>query len=232
MSISALAIAAAGSAATGAASGFLNRKKGRDTKVTPEFAKEQKPFMAAAQMQIPFFLNMLTGQTPDFLKRYLQQTRGSLSRQTQQGIQGLLSKIGQLGGGNFGPQAQAQMGNIFQSQVPSLSQGLTQTRNQFVQQALQQMGRWSEITPQGSTTRTPKQPGPGATAAAGAMQGIGRGMGTIEKQEFKNAGFTVNPLSPQQKPLGAGTTLGGSSQAQSQNISLMLKNLLRQNQGP
>jgi hypothetical protein len=173
MSVTLLAAGAAAGAAGGLGGGLM--KKGPTT-VTPKFAEEQKPFLHAAQMSIPLYLQTITGGMPEYLKRYLAQTRGQVARASQQSIQNFMRQAGMRGGSDFGPAMMAQLGQIYGQQPQILAQQLGQTRAGLMGQALQSMNQWSQITPQGSETKT-KQPSLGKMAAGGALQGISGALG-------------------------------------------------------
>ena len=170
MAIMGLLAAGAGSALSGAG-GQMGRDKAKETL---EYAPEQKPFMRAAQAQIPLYLQTMTGGMPDYLKRYLMQMQGVLQQQMGQGAQDYLRQIG-MGGGDFGPAAQSGLSNIYASAIPAMAQGLTQTRSGIMDKAMGAMQQWSMMTPQ-KMLRT-EQPSVGKAAAAGALQGFGRGLG-------------------------------------------------------
>jgi len=202
-----LITAGVAAAASGAAGGMMSKGK---KPPTPEYMQEQKPFMRAAQAQIPLYLQTMTGGMPDYLKRYLMQTQGALQQQTGFNIQDYLRQIGQRGG-DFGPAAQTGMSNIYGAATPALAQGLTQSRSGIMQQAMKQMGTWSMMQPGGMSA--PKSPSPGRMAAAGALQGVGRAMGQPAQPKPQLAGRAPNVQAPpSQPPLGQNTTLGGGQQ--------------------
>jgi len=210
-------LAAGAGAALSGAGGQLGRDKSKETL---EYAPEQKPFMRAAQAQIPLYLQTMTGGMPDFLRRYLMQTQGALQQQMGQGAQDYLRQMG-MRGMDFGPSAQAGLSNIYSSAIPALAQGLTQTRGDIMGKAMGAMQQWSAMTPQ-KMLRT-KQPSVGRAAAAGALQGFGRGMGAPARPKQQLAGRAPNvQAAPQQAPLAQNTTLGGGQRFN----PAMLKQLL------
>jgi len=198
--------AAASGAASGAAGGMLGKKK----PPKPEYMEEQKPFMRASQATIPLYLQTMTGGMPDYLRRYLMQTQGVLQQQMGQGAQDYLRQVG-MRGMDFGPAAQAGLSNIYSAAIPALAQGLTQTRSGIMGQAMKGMQQWSMMKPHGMTD--PKQPSVGKHAAAGALQGFGRGLGSPAQAKQPLAGRAPNVQAPpQQAPLAQNTTLGGGQQ--------------------
>lgn len=209
-----LIVAGVAAAGAGAAGGMMQKKK----KQKLEYAQEQKPFMRAAQAQIPLYLQVMSGGMPDFLKRYLMQTQGALQQQTGASIQDYLRQVGQRGM-DFGPSAAAGMSNIYGAQIPALAQGLTQTRSDLMQKGMGAMQQWSAMTPQ--MMQKTKQPSIGMMAGAGALQGISRGMGAPAEQEEITP--TSSPqAAPQTPPLGQNTVLGGGQRFNPQ----MLKSIL------
>ncbi|MBA7630860.1 hypothetical protein ES703_38385 [subsurface metagenome] len=156
---------------------------GRDKpEETLEYAREQKPFMRAAQAQIPLYLQVMSGGMPDFLKRYLMQTQGALQQQTGMNIQDYLRQVGGRGM-DFGPSVAAGMSNIYGAQIPALAQGLTQTRGSILERGMGAMQQWSAMTPQ--KMRRVEQPSVGRAALSGVLSGVGRGMGQLSTQEMK-----------------------------------------------
>jgi hypothetical protein len=156
--------------------------KDGDTTVKPEFAEEQKPFLSAAQMQIPLYLQLISGRMPDYLRRYLAQTRGVTARQSQGNIQNLMRQAGMRGGADFGPQTLQNLANIYQQQPQILAGQLSQQRLGLTGQALEAMKAWSLINPAGSTTST-EQPGMGEQIGAGALQGFSQALGSRQQPQ-------------------------------------------------
>lgn len=195
----AMGVAAAGA---GAAGGMMQKKK----KEKLEYAQEQKPFMRAAQAQIPLYLQVMSGGMPSFLKRYLQQTQGALQQQTGMNIQDYLRQTGKRGM-DFGPSVAAGMSNIYGAATPALAQGLTQARSSIMERGMGAMQQWSAMTPQ-KMMRT-KQPSIGMMAGAGALQGLSRGMGQM--MQPGQAAPTGTTPSPQAQPqlVPQGSTMGG-----------------------
>ena len=178
--------------AAGGASGLMGigTQMGRDRpKETLEYAREQKPFMRAAQAQIPLYLQVMSGGMPDFLKRYLMQTQGALQQQTGMNVQDYLRQVGQRGM-DFGPATAAGMSNIYGAQIPALAQGLTQARGDIMGRAMGAMQQWSAMTPQ-KMMRT-QQPSMKRAFMGAALQGVSRAMGRpkLEEEEEKSIGPT------------------------------------------
>jgi len=176
----AVGVAAAGA---GAAGGMMQKKK----KEKLEYAREQKPFMRAAQAQIPLYLQVMSGGMPDFLKRYLMQTQGALQQQTGTNIQDYLRQTG-MRGMDFGPSTAAGMSNIYGAQIPALAQGLTQARMGIMQKGMGAMQQWSAMTPQ-KMLRV-EQPSMKRAFMGAALQGVGRAMGQpkVGEEEEESTG--------------------------------------------
>lgn len=167
-----LLAAGLGSAMSGAAGGMM----GEGDISTPEYLPEQKPFMRAAQASIPLYLSVLTGGQPLYMKRYLQQIQSQLQGQTGRNVQDYLRQYG-MRGADFGPAAAAGLSNIYSTMTPAMGAALAQARSGITGQALKQMGTWSMMQPGGMSQ--PSSPSPGRMAAAGALQGVGRGLGGL-----------------------------------------------------
>lgn len=187
------------SGALGGLSGKLGMSKEREEKL--KYTPEQQSQVSASQSLIPFYLQMISGQMPDFLKRYLAQTQGQLAQQQRGGISEYLRNIGRMGM-DFGPQQAAQLGNIYQGMTPALTQALTQARMGMTEGAVKGLQQWSMIPPT-KVGQPPKQPSYGQMAGAGATQGIADKLGAL-KIPGKNGGSTgVQAQSPYKTPTTA-----------------------------
>ena len=167
------AVAAGGSALTGAAGGLLNKK---DKASVPSYTPHEKRLTGASQALIPNYLNAIAGRSTPYLQRLLAQMRAQGQQQAGMGIQDYLRQIGMRGGADFGPAAYRQLGQMYQGNSASIMQAIAQARLANMQTAQQGLQQWSQIKP--GTMSQPKSAGPGPSAAAGAMQGLGQFMGS------------------------------------------------------
>lgn len=176
MSITAALVAGA---ASGAAGGLMS-KKGK-TEVTPKFAEEQKPLLATAQLSALPMAQLMAGQVPAYLRRFMQQQRGMGERMARSRVQDYYRQIGMRGGGDFGPAAMGGVRDIYAGISPAVMQAVGQAQQAATTQAFRQAGQWGMISPTGSTTQEKGGPGMAEHIGAGALQGFSRGMGGTGK---------------------------------------------------
>lgn len=224
LTMAALGVAgsAAGGALSGAGGGLLNKKKKASV---PTYTPHERRLTQASQALIPQYLKSLRGAQTPFTQMLTQQLRSQGAQQAQQNVQGFMRQIGTRGGADFGPGAYQQLGQIYQSFNPALMQALSQARFQQLQQAQQGLQRWSEIKP--GTMTQPKQAGPGASAAAGALQGLGRGLGSLSGMALNKVGQSagappqITPATEQLGPISPQTAMQQTIPAQRQQLSRM-----------
>jgi hypothetical protein len=189
MSVTAALLASTAAGAAGGLSSFFGGKdKGADFMY--DYHPLDESFKQASQWLIPIYLKLLTGGTPNFMKRYLSQAQSAALTKANQTAQSYLRQAGR-GATRFGPQQMEALSKIYQGVTPSIVNAMNQMRNTGTQQAMTGMQQWSQMRPQQTGTRE-VQPGMGPQAAAGALQGVQYGMGQITQG------------SPGQAPISAG----------------------------
>lgn len=213
-----LTTAVAGGA--GAMSG-LSSKLGmsKEKKAEPVMSPEQKSQASASQALIPFYLQMLSGGMPDFLKRYLMQTRGTLEQSNRGQMSDYLRQIGSMGM-DFGPQQAAQLGGMYGGMTPALTGALTQARLGMTQGAVKGLQDWSN---QSYPVAQPpaKQPSFGAAAGAGALGSIGSMMGGMKTGgggSNQKVNYPGAPYTPQYAQSSAANAYGGMMQSMAPNV--------------
>ena len=199
MALPAIAMVGA-SAAGGVASSLLGKKK----ESVPKYTPHEKRLTGASQALIPYYLNMLTGRDTPFIRRLLAQLKSQGYQMAGQNVQEYLRQIGTRGGADFGPSAYRGIRDIYSQISPTLMSSIAQTRMQGLSQAQQGLQRWSEIKP--GTDSQPKGPSTASQAGAGALQGLGRFLGTkaetpqVTKQSTALSGPPLRGQAPGPSP--------------------------------
>lgn len=159
------------------AGGGLASKLGMSKEKKPEalMTPEQKSQASAAQALIPGYLKLMAGQMPEYLRQYLMQTQGALQHQYRTGVSDYLRQIGSMGM-DFGPQQSAQLGSMYQSMIPSLTNAYMNAKMQGYGTAQQGLQQWS--TQSYPWAKPPdKQPSAGMSALSGGLSGFSSFLG-------------------------------------------------------
>jgi hypothetical protein len=207
-------------AASGAASGILGGKKKIST---PKYTKHEKALTGASQILIPEYFSSLMGRDTPYIRRLLAMMRSQGYQQAGGNVQRFLSQVGARTGSDFGPAATKGISNIYAGIAPQIMNAISQAKLQQYGMAQKGLQQWSLIKP--GTKSQPKQASAGRQAAAGALGGLGQGLGAAMKGGFSrtpaatSAAPAVTPANEQLGPINTSTALQQTMPAQRQTLN-------------